>query len=559
MADRATQSGRLCGICHLPGHNRRTCPQKQNTTTVPTEQAPPPNPIPPPNPPRRQIMIDISRLVYFVFDLETTGITSSTHNIIEIACTAISYDGEPFEDRFHELVRPPRSIPEFITQLTGIKNSDVSNARLFDEVGASFIDFITERLEESVSSTPIGVLVAHNGNRFDIPFLTRHLEVNNLQLPTSVKFKLDTLELARGVLRSDVATRYELLPPPNYKLATLYNYCTERLMSPDAHRADVDVDATVKILLYHYFWDNKYKYLHRLHLGTNVETIYGQPIRHTTSDAPTDHPSNQLEGSDEDSADESDDELPGTYVFGSKRNNRLEPIEYHQLVDQSESVQSNTTSQNTDSAGQVRGRPIPPGWHENTTFPGIDSAALFKAKVEASTRGHRNPLGIQGSVGSLNSPLKAWRSIFTKSIIDMIVRYTNDYGELNDKDWEEIKERDLLDFISVLFIGSVQRRKDSPTAWWSDDPITECIALKRIMTKRKFLKILRYLHVCKLEEAPGNSPYNPMVKIQELMDKLMLRFGKMFVPGQALSLDETLVRAFGRIKFKVRIITKSAV
>ena len=51
-------------------------------------------------------MIDVSRLVYFVFDLETTGITSSTHNIIEITCTAVSYGGEPFEDQFHELVEP---------------------------------------------------------------------------------------------------------------------------------------------------------------------------------------------------------------------------------------------------------------------------------------------------------------------------------------------------------------------------------------------------------------------------------------------------------------------
>jgi hypothetical protein len=33
---------------------------------------------------------------------------------------------------------------------------------------------------------------------------------------------------------------------------------------------------------------------------------------------------------------------------------------------------------------------------------------------------------------------------------------------------------------------------------------------------------------------------------------------RLFVPGQQLSLDETLIRAFGRIKFKVRIVTKAA-
>jgi hypothetical protein len=33
---------------------------------------------------------------------------------------------------------------------------------------------------------------------------------------------------------------------------------------------------------------------------------------------------------------------------------------------------------------------------------------------------------------------------------------------------------------------------------------------------------------------------------------------QLFVPGQQLSLDETLIQAFGRIKFKVRIETKAA-
>jgi Transposase IS4 len=32
----------------------------------------------------------------------------------------------------------------------------------------------------------------------------------------------------------------------------------------------------------------------------------------------------------------------------------------------------------------------------------------------------------------------------------------------------------------------------------------------------------------------------------------------LFIPGQQLSLDETLIRAFGRIKFKVCIVTKAA-
>jgi hypothetical protein len=56
-----------------------------------------------------------------------------------------------------------------------------------------------------------------------------------------------------------------------------------------------------------------------------------------------------------------------------------------------------------------------------------------------------------------------------------------------------------------------------------------------------------------------NSPsYSPLYKVQEMMDYLAQRYKLAFEAGPALSLDESLIRAFGRIKFKVRIITKSA-
>jgi Transposase IS4 len=51
---------------------------------------------------------------------------------------------------------------------------------------------------------------------------------------------------------------------------------------------------------------------------------------------------------------------------------------------------------------------------------------------------------------------------------------------------------------------------------------------------------------------------NQIYKVQELKDMLEERYKKVFIPGQNLLLDETLLRAFGRIKFKVQIIAKSA-
>jgi hypothetical protein len=44
----------------------------------------------------------------------------------------------------------------------------------------------------------------------------------------------------------------------------------------------------------------------------------------------------------------------------------------------------------------------------------------------------------------------------------------------------------------------------------------------------------------------------------DLKNKLENRRTTIFVPGQQLSLDESLLRAFGRMKFKVGIISKAA-
>ena len=84
--------------------------------------------------------------------------------------------------------------------------------------------------------------------------------------------------------------------------------------------------------------------------------------------------------------------------------------------------------------------------------------------------------------------------------------------------------------------------------------------MKKIMSGKKFHRVLRFLHVCSVADQPSynDENYTPVYKVQEFMDNLQQRFSRLFTPGAQLSLDESLIRAFGRIKFKVRIITKAA-
>lgn len=57
--------------------------------------------------------------IFVVFDLETTGLKSKTHEIIEIG--AIRFNkGTDTHDTFQMLVKPRQPIPEVVTQITGI-------------------------------------------------------------------------------------------------------------------------------------------------------------------------------------------------------------------------------------------------------------------------------------------------------------------------------------------------------------------------------------------------------------------------------------------------------
>ena len=119
-----------------------------------------------------------------------------------------------------------------------------------------------------------------------------------------------------------------------------------------------------------------------------------------------------------------------------------------------------------------------------------------------------------------------------------------------------------MDSISVLFIAGIQKRNNAPYKWFSNDEVDNNHVIQSVMLGQKFHKMLQYLHVCLLDEQrqqhESGSNYNPVYKVKEMMEYLEERYKKLFIPGRNLSLDETLIRAFGQIKFKVRIVTKSA-
>lgn len=118
------------------------------------------------------------------YDTETTGISAERDRIIEIA----AYDSVN-QRSFVKLVNPGISIPSDATAIHGITNDMVKDASSFGEVAKDFIKFCEGEV----------VLIAHNNDSFDLPFLKSEFQRHQIEMP-SWKF-LDSLKWARRYRR----------------------------------------------------------------------------------------------------------------------------------------------------------------------------------------------------------------------------------------------------------------------------------------------------------------------------------------------------------------------
>ncbi|MCP5508901.1 MAG: DUF3820 family protein [Chlamydiales bacterium] len=114
------------------------------------------------------------------YDTETTGIRPERDHIIEIA----AYD--PVQDRtFEALINPGCPIPPEATAIHKITDEMVADKPSFKEIGAQFAAFCEGNT----------VLIAHNNDSFDLPFLKSSFKRHELHFPTW-EF-LDSLRWAR--------------------------------------------------------------------------------------------------------------------------------------------------------------------------------------------------------------------------------------------------------------------------------------------------------------------------------------------------------------------------
>ncbi|MFM8849851.1 MAG: exonuclease domain-containing protein [Cytophagales bacterium] len=156
--------------------------------------------------------------MYAIVDIETTGGYADNHRITEIAI--YHYDGHRITEKFRTLLNPGRSVPQFITGLTGITSKMVSEAPEFSEMAEEILLHLKDR-----------VFVAHNAH-FDYSFVKKEFESVGYNFQSK---KLCTVRLARKIIPG----------LESYSLGRLAESLGIKI--PDRHRASGDAHATAKI------------------------------------------------------------------------------------------------------------------------------------------------------------------------------------------------------------------------------------------------------------------------------------------------------------------------
>ncbi len=157
--------------------------------------------------------------MYAVIDIETTGGSARLERITEIA--VYIHDGTRVVDEYSTLINPERSIPYFITSLTGITNEMVEDAPKFFEVARRIVEL-----------TEGHIFVAHNA-RFDYSFIRQEFSMLGYSFKRPM---LDTVALSRKLL-------------PGHPSYSLGNLCKDlNIEITGRHRASGDALATVRLL-----------------------------------------------------------------------------------------------------------------------------------------------------------------------------------------------------------------------------------------------------------------------------------------------------------------------
>ena len=155
------------------------------------------------------------------YDLETTGLNTSTDKIVSITITKLMPD-ESIEKKY-SIINPEMLIPQESVDLHGITNEMVKGKPTFKQLSQGIYEFMKDC-----------DLVGYNNNYYDNSLLQEEFAKCDIDYPNKDVASVDCCFIFKHFQKRDLT-------------AALKHYCNEEMMN--AHDSEADADATMKIFL----------------------------------------------------------------------------------------------------------------------------------------------------------------------------------------------------------------------------------------------------------------------------------------------------------------------
>ncbi|KAF2886285.1 hypothetical protein ILUMI_19888 [Ignelater luminosus] len=148
------------------------------------------------------------------------------------------------------------------------------------------------------------------------------------------------------------------------------------------------------------------------------------------------------------------------------------------------------------------------------------------------------------------SPLENFLNIFGEDLLNIIVtesnRYAGQKGTSLDLSLNELKA-----FIGILVIMGLNSLS-SLRLYWPSNQNFHSARVSEAMPLKRFLKILRYLHIHDNDLMPkkGEPEFDKLYKIRPMIQYLTNSFLQAYTPGRNIAIDESMVAFKGRTHLK---------
>ncbi|KAK4309138.1 hypothetical protein Pmani_000613 [Petrolisthes manimaculis] len=161
------------------------------------------------------------------------------------------------------------------------------------------------------------------------------------------------------------------------------------------------------------------------------------------------------------------------------------------------------------------------------------------------------------SVTDSSNELDFLREFFSDELLDMIVIETNRYAQQYLRgnvmtprcrlaNWTDTTRDEMYLFFCIMLLMS-HNKKNRINDYWSKDEVYEQKIFGKLMSRDRFLQLLRVLHFTDNTIRVEN---DKLQKIRPVMEKLRNSFKTMFKPFQDLCVDESLMKWRGRLSFR---------